>query len=217
MLVFSSVETHYCFKGEWWESKRHMYKSIVQMSFLPFQWCPACSGLSHHRPCVSETQRYYVFFPISEFTITKCGLKCRQKRHFHCCYCAAMVIDRAHFLLHLKQHEDARSPHAVSGAARNEALKKDPVLEATGQPTEVSLLCSMWKTQLIVTPFKSETRFYKMSVVLKLFNVKEPRIICISLSTPIWNYVVLVNPQNSFSERIYIPKFRFTNGRSTSS
>ena len=49
-------------------------------------------------------------FLLSEFTIIKCGLDCRKKTHFHCCYCAITIIDRKQILKHLESHNTPEAP-----------------------------------------------------------------------------------------------------------
>lgn len=38
---------------------------------------------------------------IGEYTIHRCGLQCRRKRHYHCLYCTATVIKKNNFTTHL--------------------------------------------------------------------------------------------------------------------
>ena len=49
-------------------------------------------------------------FLLSEFTIIKCGLDCRNKTHFHCCNCAITIIDRKQILKHLESHNTPEAP-----------------------------------------------------------------------------------------------------------
>ncbi|XP_056593455.1 uncharacterized protein LOC130412248 isoform X2 [Triplophysa dalaica] len=46
-----------------------------------------------------------------DFTIVKCNLNCRQKSHFHCCYCSETVIRRAQLLMHIANHSIKSSPN----------------------------------------------------------------------------------------------------------
>ncbi|XP_070822150.1 uncharacterized protein [Chaetodon trifascialis] len=38
---------------------------------------------------------------IGEYTIHRCGLQCRRKRHYHCLYCTATVMTKNSFTTHL--------------------------------------------------------------------------------------------------------------------
>ncbi|XP_077406092.1 uncharacterized protein LOC144037980 isoform X2 [Vanacampus margaritifer] len=40
------------------------------------------------------------------FTMIKCGLSCRTASHFHCCYCAATIINRLQLVRHLETHQE---------------------------------------------------------------------------------------------------------------
>lgn len=73
---------------------------------------------------------------LSEFTVIKCGLSCRSTAHFHCCYCAATILNRSHFVKHLEIHQ--KEEHSTAAVVEHpEASMEHP--EVTMKHPEASI------------------------------------------------------------------------------
>lgn len=91
------------------------------------------------------------FYSISDFTIVKCGLKCREKSHFHCCYCSVSVLTRANLLNHIaSQHSPSTHPHPQSSAVLQTKPESSSVQDSQPQSS------STQQTQPQVTSVKQE-------------------------------------------------------------
>nr|XP_021331329.1 uncharacterized protein LOC108183900 isoform X2 [Danio rerio] len=74
--------------------------------------CPFCSYTS-----MPQIMLYHIKNHLQravqhhDFTIVKCGLKCRKKSHFHCCYCSVIVLTQENILNHIaRQHAFSTHP-----------------------------------------------------------------------------------------------------------
>uniref|UniRef100_A0A674N1X3 Uncharacterized LOC101075033 n=1 Tax=Takifugu rubripes TaxID=31033 RepID=A0A674N1X3_TAKRU len=91
------------------------------------------SGLFHCPYCKYKGAKYIIDYHIKghssvkhrEFTVIKCGLSCRSVSHFHCCYCAATIVNRSQFVKHLAFHQEQE--HAVADVEHPEGPMKHPV------------------------------------------------------------------------------------------
>ncbi|XP_056892376.1 uncharacterized protein LOC130527698 [Takifugu flavidus] len=91
------------------------------------------SGLFHCPYCKYKGAKYIIDYHIKghssvkhrEFTVIKCGLSCRSVSHFHCCYCAATIVNRSQFVKHLAFHQEQE--HAVADVEHPEGPVKHPV------------------------------------------------------------------------------------------
>ena len=66
-----------------------------------------------------KCESYFLNSSLTEFTIIKCGLSCRTATHFHCCYCAATLLNRMQLVmpcLHLPDSGPRWCPMAKSAA-----------------------------------------------------------------------------------------------------
>lgn len=77
-----------------------------------------------HHLCFSKVSVLFWHSSLSEFTVIKCGLRCRTVSHFHCCYCTATIVNRSQFIKHLTFHQDKE--HAVADVEHPEAPMKHP-------------------------------------------------------------------------------------------
>lgn len=67
--------------------------------------CPFCLYKNNAHTSVFYHMNNHARVKHEEFTIFRCGLKCRETTHFHCCYCPATLIRRDQFKKHLSSHE----------------------------------------------------------------------------------------------------------------
>ncbi|KAJ4934534.1 hypothetical protein JOQ06_007327 [Pogonophryne albipinna] len=76
----------------------------LQSADSPFYPCPFCSYKTAERHSVINHIKNHATVKHKEFTIARCGLKCRSTTHFHCCYCPATLIRRDQITKHLSSH-----------------------------------------------------------------------------------------------------------------
>ncbi|KAJ4945767.1 hypothetical protein JOQ06_023445 [Pogonophryne albipinna] len=76
----------------------------LQSARSPFYQCPFCSYKTAERHSVIYHIKNHATVKHKEFTIARCGLKCRSTTHFHCCYYPATLISRDQITKHLSSH-----------------------------------------------------------------------------------------------------------------
>ncbi|KAI2650794.1 Translation initiation factor IF-2 [Labeo rohita] len=96
--------------------------------------CTYCKSVYNHlhelRNHVANHMRNAV--QEEDFIIIKCGLKCRQSPHFHCCYCTSTVIRRDSLITHFKMCKNLASGQPPSSASASAAPPPSP---ASAAPT----------------------------------------------------------------------------------
>lgn len=62
----------------------------------------------------------------SDFFIVKCSNQCREKAHFHCCFCEKTVINKSQLMTHiLSHHEPCVEPGVTSDMHIENVMNKD--------------------------------------------------------------------------------------------
>ncbi|XP_076594456.1 uncharacterized protein LOC143325352 [Chaetodon auriga] len=65
---------------------------------------------------------------IGEYTIHRCGLQCRRKRHYHCLYCTATVMKKNDFTAHLPFCRRMQQQRAQKNRLQTEGLIAPPLM-----------------------------------------------------------------------------------------
>nr|XP_055045542.1 uncharacterized protein LOC129431638 [Misgurnus anguillicaudatus] len=75
-----------------------------------FKLCPFCGFTNSisHMVHIHVGRHFEAAVKYKDFLIVKCSGKCRERAHFHCCFCEKTVINRSQLLTHISMHPEPR-------------------------------------------------------------------------------------------------------------
>ncbi|XP_073698892.1 uncharacterized protein [Garra rufa] len=92
--------------------------------------CPFChyTNSISHMVHVHVRRHFETAVRYKDFFIVKCSNQCREKAHFHCCFCENTVINKSQLMTHiLSHHEPCVEPGVTSDMHIENVMNKDTV------------------------------------------------------------------------------------------